>query len=131
MRPTLVLNGIETGCQSGGCQTKRRQTEDSDYNLSEIVVVEELSGKKRKLEVTPTDRASSLKRQICEECDIPPECQRLIYNGRELGGDGERERSLGSYRIRQGEVVRLILRLPPGRPCKGYAAQGSLSSGRA
>ena len=69
--------------------------------------VKTLTGRLLKLEVEPTDTIEDLKAQIYAEERIPPDQQRLVFEGRWL----EEGNTLQYYSIEEGSTVDLMLRL--------------------
>lgn len=69
-----------------------------------------LSGDERIVEVDPSDKVLFIKEKLEEQEGIPPEQQRLIYQGRQLNDD----KSLNSYKLKNGTVLHLVVALRGG-----------------
>lgn len=71
------------------------------------VFVKTLIGQTITLEVYPSDTVRTLKEKIQEKDDIPPDQQRLIYNGRQL----EDEKKISYYDIQNLSTIHLLMRV--------------------
>lgn len=74
------------------------------------IFIKNLAGKTTTVDVEPTDPISTLKSRIEEKEGIPPEDQRLIYNGKDL----EPQRTVQDYDIQKEATLHLVLRLRGG-----------------
>ena len=74
------------------------------------VFVKTLIGQTITLEVNPSDTVRTLKGKIQEKDDIPPDQQRLIYNGRQL----EDEKKISYYDIQNLSTIHLVMRVLGG-----------------
>ena len=73
------------------------------------IFVKTLTGKTITLEVEPTDSVSAVKTKIQENEGIPPDQQRLTYQGKLLENDNE---TLADHNVQKDSTLILTLRLP-------------------
>lgn len=69
-----------------------------------------LSGEERVVEVESSDKIVIIKEKLEEQEGIPPEQQRLIYQGRQLKDD----KTVNSYKLKNGTVLHLVVALRGG-----------------
>ena len=75
------------------------------------IFVKTLTGKHITLEVEPGDYISTVKTKIQEKEGIPPDQQRLTYQGKLLENDNE---TLADHNVQKESTLNLTLRLSPG-----------------
>ena len=84
--------------------------DDYEYGPSMKISIKTLTGKNIPLDVNPRDSAKVLKSKIQDKEGIPPDQQRLIFDGKEL----EDGRKLSYYKIGENSTISLVLRLRGG-----------------
>ena len=75
------------------------------------VFVKTLTGKTISIECEPDESIESLKAKIMEKEGIPPDQQRIIFDGKELKAN---MKSLSDYDIEDDSTIQLVLRLRGG-----------------
>uniref|UniRef100_A0A669QDF9 NEDD8 ubiquitin like modifier n=1 Tax=Phasianus colchicus TaxID=9054 RepID=A0A669QDF9_PHACC len=53
-----------------------------------LIKVKTLTGKEIEIDIEPTDKVERIKERVEEKEGIPPQQQRLIYSGKQMGGIG-------------------------------------------
>ena len=91
------------------------------------VIVEIPTGKNLEMKIRPGDRLKDLKAQIQEKEGLPADVQRLLFHDRPLDEDG---RTLFSYGVREGSVLRLVHLIRLGGPIAEYDLQFRTLTGK-
>lgn len=69
-----------------------------------------LTGDEKIVEADPSEKVLDIKERLEELEGIPPEQQRLIFQGRQLKDD----KTLNSYKLKHGTVLHLVVALRGG-----------------
>lgn len=75
------------------------------------LVIATLVGSEVTLDVEPNEKVRTVKERLEEKEGIPPEQQRLVYDGKHINDDA----SLDDYRLQDGAKLNLVLSLRGGR----------------
>ncbi|CAH1985883.1 unnamed protein product [Acanthoscelides obtectus] len=75
-----------------------------------LVKVVTLTGEERMIEVQPSDKILTIKEKLEEKEGIPPEQQRLIFQGKQLRDD----KTVNSYKLKGGTMLHLVVALRGG-----------------
>lgn len=68
----------------------------------------DLEGKTKTLDLDlKEDTVWDVKERVCEKTELPPEFQRLIFNGKQL----ENDKTLSDYKIEAGSTLVILLQL--------------------
>ncbi|CAG9813581.1 unnamed protein product [Phaedon cochleariae] len=76
-----------------------------------LLKVVTLTGDERMLDVEPTDKILTIKEKLEEKEGIPPEQQRLVFQGKQLKDD----KTVNSYKLKGGTVLHLVVALRGGQ----------------
>lgn len=77
-----------------------------------LLKIVSLVGDEKMVDVEPSDTVLALKEKLEEQEGIPPEQQRLVYQGKQLKDD----RSIESYNLKGGAILHLVVALRGGIP---------------
>ncbi|KAG5887100.1 hypothetical protein JTB14_000733 [Gonioctena quinquepunctata] len=75
-----------------------------------LVKVVTLTGEERMIDVEASDKIMVIKEKLEEKEGIPPEQQRLIFQGKQLKDD----KTVNSYKLKGGTVLHLVVALRGG-----------------
>ncbi|KAF7265168.1 hypothetical protein GWI33_021361 [Rhynchophorus ferrugineus] len=68
------------------------------------------NGDERMIDVEPSDKILALKEKLEEKEGIPPQQQRLVFQGKQLKDD----KTISSYKLKAGTVLHLVVALRGG-----------------
>lgn len=75
-----------------------------------LLKIVSLAGEEKTVDVEPIDTIWTVKERLEEQEGIPPEQQRLVYQGKQLKND----RTVQSYNIKGGSVLHVLVALRGG-----------------
>lgn len=75
-----------------------------------LIKVVTLTGSERMVDVNPSDKILVIKEKLEENEGIPPDQQRLIFQGKQLRDD----KTVSSYKLKGGTVLHLVIALRGG-----------------
>jgi len=75
-----------------------------------LIKVKTLTGKEIEFEIEPEDKISRIKEIVEEQSGVPPQQQRLIFNGRQMSDD----KTANELSVVPGSVLHLVLALRGG-----------------
>jgi len=75
-----------------------------------LIKVKTLTGKEIEIDIDPEDKITRIKEKVEEQSGVPPQQQRLIFSGRQLGD----EKTAKEANIGAGSVLHLVLALRGG-----------------
>ncbi|XP_044747473.1 ubiquitin-like protein 1 [Coccinella septempunctata] len=75
-----------------------------------LLKVVTLTGEEKTIDVEPSDKILNIKQKLEEKEGIPPDQQRLIYQGKQLKDD----KSVSCYKLKAGTVLHLVIALRGG-----------------
>uniref|UniRef100_A0A8C6X8J3 NEDD8 ubiquitin like modifier n=1 Tax=Naja naja TaxID=35670 RepID=A0A8C6X8J3_NAJNA len=89
-----------------------------------LIKVKTLTGKEIEIDIEPTDKVERIKERVEEKEGIPPQQQRLIYSGKQMGRDMKK---CGKKTIKQCQAENALKSKGTAvhsLPCKGAESLG-------
>ncbi|XP_003729761.1 E3 ubiquitin-protein ligase RNF135 [Strongylocentrotus purpuratus] len=105
-----IMKKMEASLPEPASATPRQQKGTTEATKTVQIWVRDLEGKSQSIHVRLSDTADALKRQVDKKTGIPPNVQRLIYQGKQMEGST----TLEEYNIGQHSTIELTIPLKGG-----------------